>query len=306
MHLQNGLRIIAKERSKQRHSRIPKDIIQLFKRLDLQAMTFGDSKVPYPDNLNKEPMELFAISPTSCRSVEDSMDIVLNLCRWLFREAAISDSCPVPPEDINSAIEVLEQGNIEHFITAQNTKTKGQSQRPLALFKMYQIIMSIILATQIHRRETLHDNHLHKYKQVLALGEGLLLDGQVSFGTNFFCFDIGLIFPLFWVAIKCRDSRTRWRAVELLRSMHHQEGTWKSINAAAVAEFVIRLEEEGLPPGVSQEQIPEDARVQLASQAADFEKGEIRLSCMMKSSLEGGSWYTREVVIPYVPMLEPA
>jgi hypothetical protein len=30
MHLQNGLRIIAKERSEQRHSRIPKDIIQLF------------------------------------------------------------------------------------------------------------------------------------------------------------------------------------------------------------------------------------------------------------------------------------
>jgi hypothetical protein len=88
--------------------------------------------------------------------------------------------------------------------------------------------------------------------------------------------------------------------------MHHQEGTWKSINAAAVAEFVIRVEEEGLPSGVSQEQVSEDARVQLVSQAADAEKGEIRLSCLMKSGLDGGFWYTREGIIPYIPMLEPA
>jgi hypothetical protein len=107
------------------------------------------------------------------------MDIVLHLCRWLFREATVSDSCPVPPEDVKSATAILEQGNleIEHFLTAQNEKTKGQSQRPVALFRMYQIIICIILATQIHCRETLHDNYLHIYKQVLALGESLLLDG---------------------------------------------------------------------------------------------------------------------------------
>lgn len=309
MHLRNGLRIIAKERNRQtRGLRIPKDIIQLFKRLDLQALTFGDSKSPYLDDAYTEPKELFAISPSNCRSIEDSMDIVLNLCRWLFHEAAVSDTCPVPPEHIKSAIAALEQGNSEQFPTAQNTRTKAQSQRPIALFKMYQIIMSIILATQIHRQETLHDHHLQKYKQALALGEGLLLQGQVSFCTAFFCFDIGLIFPLFWIATKCRDSATRWRAVELLRSMHHQEGTWKSANAAAVAEFVIGVEEEGLQPGaVSQEQIPEDSRVQLASQAADFQKGEISLSCLMKSSLGAGAgaWYTREVVIPCAPLRGP-
>jgi hypothetical protein len=83
---------------------------------------------------------------------------------------------------------------------------------------------------------------------------------------------LAFIFPLFWVAIKCRDPRTRRRAVSLLYLIRHQEGPWTSIAAAKAAELVISIEEEGLPEGSQRHQIPELKRVHLVHTVADAEK----------------------------------
>jgi hypothetical protein len=164
---------------------------------------------------------------------------------------------------------------------------------------MYRIIMDIIIAVGVHRKETLHDDYLHSYKHVLALGESLVRDSSSASRNQFFCFDIGIIFPLFWVAIKCRDPATRRRSLKLLFSLHHQEGAWKSITAAKAAEFVIGLEEEGLESVVSQWQVPEEKRVHLVNATADAETGEVMLSCLMREDRDGGIWYFREGRVSY-------
>jgi cholestenol delta-isomerase len=297
MHLQNGLHIITRESRKRRHFRIPKDIIQVFKRLDLQAVTFSDSRVPYPNRLWKEPIELLLPSPPAEFSpIEDYIDVVSGLSRWMFDTAALSESCPILSEDHQSANRALSQWNLDlsSFSTGHGTKTKEQLQRPIALLEMYRIIMDIIIAVGVHRKETLHDDYLHSYKHVLALGEGLVRDSAPASRNQFFCFDIGIIFPLFWVAIKCRDPATRRRSLKLLFSLHHQEGAWKSITAAKAAEFVIGVEEEGLESVVNQWQVPEEKRVHLVNATADAETGEVMLSCLMREDRDGGIWYFRE------------
>ena len=327
MHLQNGLRIITKEASKNVQSTIPKDIVHVFRRLDLQAIAFSDCRAPYPDHLYQEPLRLITTPATNFRSIEDCMDVVLRLCRWLFREASRSElrPCPVPSSDIQFAQTALAQWNedIQHFLITFSTKPTDQVHRPIALLKMYQIIMTAIIATGIHGQETLHDAHLSEYQLVLDLGASLLPSGHVFSSTNqFFCFDIGVIFPLFWVATKCRDPSTRRRAITLLKTMHHQEGMWKSTTAAKVAEFVMSIEEEGLQEGGEQSQVEESKRVQFAmgmeeeglrsgscqlqvtearrvhlvNMMADAERGEILVSCVMR---EGGDWYTRDGRVSY-------
>lgn len=302
MHLQNGLRIITKESLRQRRLAIPKDIVQVFKRLDVQAITFGDTRVPYSDDLCKEHIDLLTAPSTGFDSIEDSLDIVLHLCRWMFRREAYSTTCPVPSEDLMSANKALERWNLEmdRYLLAPNVTTNGQLQHPIALLKMYQIIMTIIIVTGVHGQETLHDTYAHKYEEVLALAEGLLHDGRASLSAapsnRFFSFDIGVIFPLFWVAIKLRRPQPRRRAVELLASMRHQEGAWKSSSAAKVAQFVIDVEEEGMWKDTYH--VPELARVHLVNTTADVERGEIRVSCVMRSVADECSWYTREGRIP--------
>jgi len=298
MHLQNGLQIITKESRKQLHRNIPKDIVQVFKRLDLQAITFGDARIPYPDELCKEHIDILTTQTTGFGSIEDSLDVILHLCRWMFRREAYSNLCPVSPDELKSAKLALESWNIEveHCFLIPSVGAKDKMSNPIALLKMYQIIMTIIIVTGVSGQETLHDNYIDKYEEVLALAEGLLLGGQAtlsSASTNrFFSFDIGMIFPLFWVAIKLRRPQSRRRAVGLLGSMYHQEGSWKSTSAAKVAQFVIDLEEEGMLQ--DDYHIPELSRVHLVNTMADVERGEICVSCVMRSAIDDYSWYTRE------------
>jgi cholestenol Delta-isomerase len=302
MHLQNGLQIITKECRKQSGFIIPKDIIQVFKRLDVQAITFGDAKIPYPDTLCKEHIDFLSAPPTSFGCIEDSLDVVLHLCRWMFRREAYSNTCPVSTEDLISANKALECWNLEmdNYLSTPYVRTDLQFQHPVALLKMYQIIMTIIIVTGVQGQEILHDAYSHKYEEVLALAEGLLLKGRASLSAassnRFFCFDIGVIFPLFWVAIKLRQPQSRRRAVELLSSMRHQEGAWKSSSAAKVARFVIDIEEEKMSKDDCY--IPEIARVHLVNTTADVESGEIRVSCVMRSGVDDSTWYTREGRIP--------
>lgn len=91
-----------------------------------------------------------------------------------------------------------------------------------------------------------------------------------------------------------RKPKSRRRAVELLNLMRHQEGAWKSTSAAKVAHFAIDIEEESI---LNDYDIPEFARVHQVNTMADVETGEIRVSCVMRSGIDG-SWYTREGRIP--------
>jgi hypothetical protein len=305
MHLQNGLQIITRESRKARLSTIPKDILQVFKCLDLQAITFGDSSVPYADHLTKVPIELLTSPPTGFDSIEDSIDVVLRLCRWLFTKAA-AEYCPIPPEHLQSARNVLEQWDfeIERFVAVQKATSKGNAGRAISLvkmYKMYQIILTIITAIGTHGQETFHDDHLPKYKELINLGEELLLQNPAP-SQKFFCFDIGVIFPLFWISIKCRDSQIRRRALKLLSSLHHQEGAWKASSVARAAEFVIGIEEEGLPPGVTEYEvgeIPETSRVHYLNTTVDAKGGKIHLGCLMRRNVDDASWYIRDGVVPY-------
>jgi hypothetical protein len=275
-------------------------------RSGLQATTIGDSKIPYPDHLSKEHIELLKTPPTAFGSIEDSIDLVLHLCRWLFHRAAYSESysesCPISAEDLAFANKALERWNlgIQIYFSPPNTTIMAQLPRSIALLKIYQIIMTIIISTGVHGQETLHDAYLDKYEEVIRLCGELLLDAKGSVSgpscNRFFCFDIGVIFPLFWVAIKCREPHARRRAVKLLGSLRHQEGSWKSTTAAKAAEFVISIEEEGMPEGGGQ--IPELARVQLVNMTADVKRGEIRVSCVLRPAHGRPSWYTRDERIP--------
>lgn len=308
MHLQNGLQIITRECHKSPNLAIPKDIIQVFKRLDLQAITSGDSNVPYPYHLINTRIDFLTQPSARFESIEDSFDVVLRLCRWMFTNVS-SDGCPVPPEELSSAKLALQQWDLEiqRFTATELTKANKLSQRPIALlklYKMYQIIMKIMLSIGVYRRETLHDNFLSKYQELIALGEELI-PYEPDTSNKFFCFDIGVIFPMFWVAIKCRDAQIRRRAIKLLSSMHHQEGAWKATTATRAAEVVIAMEEEGLPQGVSPHQVPETSRIHYVNTSVDVGRNEIHLSCLVRSNIDDVSWYTRDRIIPYEGKYSP-
>lgn len=58
-----------------------------------------------------------------------------------------------------------------------------------------------------------------------------------------FVLDAGIIFSLFWTAVKCRDGLIRRRAIALLEQSW-QEGVWIGMIQAAIAKRVVEIEEE--------------------------------------------------------------
>jgi len=54
--------------------------------------------------------------------------------------------------------------------------------------------------------------------------------------------DIGVIQPLYWTAVMCREPWTRQKAMSLLKSIKFQEGVWNASAQLAIAQVAINRE----------------------------------------------------------------
>lgn len=299
MHLQNGLRILPRPVNghgvKQR-STVPDNIVQVLNRLDLQAMSFADSEAPYPYHLCQD-LSIPTASP-SFAYIRDATDHLIETFRWIFWLAASSEPNPIPQWQLDATSTLLQQWEKEFdclvsFLSADDRNT-------IVLLKMYHSTMTIMVATGLYGQETRHDEHDGLYEDIVTLGKKLFDHRMVagSMDGYIFCFEPGIIFPLFFVAIKCRHPLIRRQAIALLETADHQEGTWESVGAAKVAEFVMGVEEENLPQGAGSEQVLESARVHSVNISANIERRRIDLSCLLRTS-EEDSWYFREGTVCY-------
>ncbi|OCL07363.1 hypothetical protein AOQ84DRAFT_320056, partial [Glonium stellatum] len=107
-------------------------------------------------------------------------------------------------------------------------------------------------------------------------------EGEKSPPTTF-SLETGIVYPLYWAAIKCRDGRTRRHALALLRTCA-QEGVWVGEIQAGIAKRVVEIEEgEALDcagaQGVFKEawEIPEWVRVHSVGMELDRMKREAKI-----------------------------
>lgn len=297
MHLQNGLKILprAVDGHGKQHPTVSDNIVQVLSRLDLQAMSFADSEAPYPYHLCQD-LSIPTSSPLFAY-IRDATDHLIETFRWIFRLAASAEPNPIPQWQLDATSTVLQQWENEFdclvvFLPAEDRNT-------IVLLKMYHATMTIMIATGLYGQETRHDEHDGLYENIVTLGKSLF-DHRRAAGSMdgyIFCFETGIIFPLFFVAIKCRHPLIRRQAIALLKTADHQEGTWESAGAAKVAEFVMGVEEENLPQGAGSDQVLKSARVHLVNISANIGQRRIGLSCLLRS--EEGSWYFREGTVIY-------
>lgn len=115
----------------------------------------------------------------------------------------------------------------------------------------------------------------------------------------FFCLDSGVIFALYWTALKSRDGTLRRRAVALLEHPA-QEGVWVGPIQAAIAKRVIEIEEgqlyEQYPPPARikrPEDIHENMRVHSVTPDIDKARRRAKLVILQKPHGLEGEWHER-------------
>ena len=111
------------------------------------------------------------------------------------------------------------------------------------LLRLSYSITVIWLSTGLDQEETVHDKYVRQYEETVNLAEDFLSEGEKD--PLVFTFEMGLIPPLFWTALKCRDLGIRTRALELLKRAPAKEGLWNREEALRVATRVVVLETAG-------------------------------------------------------------
>ncbi|KAI5461860.1 hypothetical protein BGZ63DRAFT_424714 [Mariannaea sp. PMI_226] len=103
--------------------------------------------------------------------------------------------------------------------------------------------------------ETATDSYLSDFEELVHYAEQTTKSGVGIAAPLPLSFDIHILGPLYYTALKCRHPSTRRRALEMLRLAPRREGLWNAHHAYVTAKRVIELEEAQL----NGQELPDEA-----------------------------------------------
>ncbi|KIH91206.1 hypothetical protein SPBR_01651 [Sporothrix brasiliensis 5110] len=136
------------------------------------------------------------------------------------------------------------------------------TERVASLLRLRYLIARVWMADGPDRSEMAYDDHVEVFAGIAAEAERCLgVCGQADPVEQIppmhakptpFTFEMGLIPPLYWALLRCRQPLLRRRLLALLRQAPAQEGLWSRDIMVQVARAVMAYEEAslGLGPGV--------------------------------------------------------
>lgn len=130
------------------------------------------------------------------------------------------------------------------------------NKRQIAQLRLTFTISSLWAATSLASDESIHDLYTDQYKQALDQAEEVLEDTE----PENFHFEQGVIPPLYFVILRCREPVLRQRAISLLQRAPRREGLWDRDEALRTASRVVDLESNP-PQTVGAGIVFEDARI---------------------------------------------
>ncbi|KAL2068760.1 hypothetical protein VTL71DRAFT_15098 [Oculimacula yallundae] len=121
------------------------------------------------------------------------------------------------------------------------------------------------------------DSFLSTYRLVVDLAEKIT-DNPLYNQDELFTFDIGVVSPLRLVAKWCREPTIRRKAIALLRKAKCKEGLWDALCMAAVNEWQMEIEEEGMDENGY---IPEGSRCRVVDLKVDTWRRSLVCKCVI-------------------------
>lgn len=246
------------------------DILQVFARVDISAITFSDASAPYSYSLP----DLFSIGADfqleSFHSLQQASSMLMEIVRWMLmlgNEAVIEleSGSSSQSSDLATAMDNCKR-YIEEWGTHWDTWLSKDSHEspsiPVLNVKLWHSTAKLMIDAGFAGSECRYDGHEYGFSQVVDLAELLAnaISNEVELCTSF-SLDLGYIVPTFYAATRCRNPAVRRRAVDVLQLQPRHEGAWQSIPAAVICERWIEVEEEGLAIPFPACQVTEERRV---------------------------------------------
>ncbi|KAL6898459.1 hypothetical protein GGI43DRAFT_407756 [Trichoderma evansii] len=260
-HLQNGLKIIKDWRTKEAKSfidhQIREDISEIFRRLDMQATTFLDSRQPYLaatadvktlDNNFGLPMSF-----SSLRNAQTSLEsIEIRLFYILTTKSSTLHLPWLKLDNHATSRQVLLQGLKVRFTQWKKVfddfskcEAKNMNARDLQLLLLLELhyqttSLMLDLKADISSASSLDAQCI----KINELSETLII--ALSNSKLTFLVDTGIIAPLYFAATTTSRICIQQQSIALLRSISWKEGLWDSKIVLQIAEHISMEGESGL------------------------------------------------------------
>jgi hypothetical protein len=123
------------------------------------------------------------------------------------------------------------------------------------ILEIHHICLTIIVDTSLDTPLYFQSTPASSFLPIISLVETLLNQPTKSTSISsqaplarlpYYSFDLGVIGPLFYTAVKCWNSTIRAKVISLLRhpEIPHREGMWSAAMTAVVAQRIIDVQEE--------------------------------------------------------------
>lgn len=232
---------------------VENNLIQVFARLDIQGANFGTISPQF--KLSTSELHDAIDIPRFFADLQEArihLDVLTNNIERFLTIDPDSRLSPTP-ETIKTRNSLLHQLTLWSLALSRLTPHSSQTFHLLAL---HQLHLHLRLTTALDSRNTeiIYDTHHATFSLLLSTATACLAHSIPSITL-----DIGVIQPLYYTAIRCRDPQLRRHALSLLWRIPHREGMWDTTIMSMVAARVIQLEEA---ESVELPVVPEWARFQ--------------------------------------------
>lgn len=147
------------------------------------------------------------------------------------------------------------------FISQNRPSFTAKDSAGAILLQIHYIGLSIMLTLAMDHTVSTTEALTPSFMRIVALATSLLDSNQpegmgtmLHFPDNVlpsaphsplhnFTFDMGIIGPLCYTAVRCRSSPIRWQAIALLKCAPAREGIWSAAMTAKMAEKFVMIEE---------------------------------------------------------------
>lgn len=234
------------------------DLFSAFARLDVQAATLEGAYEPDDFGTITLPDRF-----TSILLARDALNSIFAAMYSLLQQNRESSkkTLPYTPLPAETAIK-LEQiktllnnwSDLLALFSRQN-KVSLEQQVSIDILIIQRTAAWIHTSTFFNRDQLSYDFFYLAFTQIVDLAQKVVDTdgGDNKTSRSRFSLDVGLIQPLLYVATHCRDPALRRRAIKIMEGLG-REGVYEGPSSAAVAKWVVKMEEEGMEDGFVREE----------------------------------------------------
>lgn len=276
-HIEGGVKIISELQLGEKPTDVwsissipyatPSILNPIFIRLDRQAseVVYGRKRLLLDKVLDDKVSGYHEDVPVTFKSLEQARNSLDHMRTFSMRfiQSAVSQpswSDPVKKAHTLQVLKTLSSIRLQQWSTAFNAFTQDISvfdkagQEAIHVLKMHRIVTGVVMTVDEERSfadETVWDQYRPQFERIISHASSIIGLHPESYEQeqrrwSSLSLDLGIGFPLYFVASKCRDGALRWKAIELLKAVDRQEGLYNTHLVAVIAQHLVEVEERGL------------------------------------------------------------